>query len=135
MQIETKLNKCLDSIERIMGDKKSSLLGYIEILEHYISSINLSTVPVGVDTIFVGDATMSYFEEKDYFFLIGANDNLLPRMLGDNLILDDDSISTLDKFYDIAPTIKMINRRNRFKLFNIFPKIVNYLFFKSFNRI
>lgn len=119
IQIENKIESVLQSIEKIIGNEEYTLTSFIDIFIYFLENTNLSIVPIGVDSIFIGDATASYFEEKKLLIVLGANENLLPKYLSDNLILDDETIDSLKNCFEISPSIKLINKRNKFKLFNL----------------
>lgn len=118
-QIPQKVLQVLDLFQKVMGDEKLSLSDFIELIENGLKEIELSTVPVSVNSIFVGDATSSFFDETHYLFVLGANEGVLPRNLNDTGILCDEIILGVAPVVEISPTVKMINRRNRFKVFNL----------------
>ena len=89
---------------------------YYNKLKLLLSFRQVSTVPTYVDGVMIGDATQSGFEEKKVLIVLGGEG--LPLASGDNGLLSDDELS-LSQGKMIEPTIRMINRRNRFKLFNL----------------
>ncbi len=86
-------------------------------LELILSAKEISSVPTLVDGIMVGDATESFFEEGKNLFVIGGQN--LPKIIGDNAILSDRDIENPICKKVVQPTSRMINRRNRFSLFNL----------------
>lgn len=82
-----------------------------------LSFKQVSTVPTFVDGVLIGDATESSFSSCNVLFVMGAQ--TLPALSGDNGLLSDEDLGA--NYFDsvIEPTIKMINRRNRFKLFSL----------------
>jgi len=119
IQIPDKLWQILSSLEKITATDNINFNQFMELFESGVESIELATVPISVNSIFVGDATNSYFEEADYLFVLGANENVIPKFLNDTGIISDDEIKSLSEYIEINPTVKMINRRNRFKIFNL----------------
>ncbi len=88
---------------------------YEKSLKLLLSFVEVSTVPTFVDGVMVGSASESYFGEMKVLYILGGQ--ALPISSKDNGLLSDDDIG---KFvHEIEPTIKMINRRARFKLFNL----------------
>ncbi|MDD3397499.1 MAG: PD-(D/E)XK nuclease family protein [Clostridia bacterium] len=128
IQLPEKSTQILESLEKIMGFEKLNFDEFLELFESGLKEIELSTVPVSVNSIFVGDATTSFFEETLYLFVLGANEGVLPRNLNDTGILSDEIISDISQVADISPTVKMINRRNRFKVFNLLLQPVKKIF-------
>ena len=96
---------------------KISIGEYLKTLKLLLSFKEVSTVPSYVDGVMVGDASSSYFGESKILIILGCQG--LPAVANDNGLLNDKDISLnyLDK--KIEPSIRMINRRNRFRLFNL----------------
>ncbi|MBO5395054.1 MAG: PD-(D/E)XK nuclease family protein [Clostridia bacterium] len=99
---------------------------YLKKLKLLLSFKQVSTVPTYVDAVMVGDATQSGFEEKAILILLGGEE--LPITASDNGILTDEEMKTDLPQKEIEPTIRMINRRNRFKLFSLLSLAKEQLF-------
>lgn len=76
----------------------------------------LSSTPTFIDGLNVLDATSSSMENKKVLFILGAQD--LPVVAGEGGLLSDEELKENTQ-KEISPTIRMINRRNRFKLFTL----------------
>ena len=140
-----KLNKLnLDaknlSFELQMPDILAELLDAIQstcnfsTLKEFISAVNIgletkevSALPSYYDQVFIGDATASYFGDVDTLFVVGANAGLLPKYDSEASFLTDEEIENAKLKYKVEPTIKMINRRNRFKLFSLLTQFKSNL--------
>lgn len=94
-----------------------SLGAYLKELKLLLSFKEVSTVPAYVDCVMIGDTTNSFYGECKIMFILGSQS--LPIINNDNGLLSDQDmeLNFVDK--KLQPTIRMINRRNRFKLFNI----------------
>lgn len=79
-------------------------------------NVPLSTPPTFIDGLNVVDATSSSMENKKIVFILGGQD--LPCMVSEGGLLSDDELK-INAQKEISPTIRMINRRNRFKLFSL----------------
>ncbi len=88
---------------------------YQKALKLLLSFVEVSTVPTFVDGVMIGSAAESYFGESKVLYIMGGQ--ALPLTSNDNGLLSDDDLSKC--VHEIEPTIKMINRRARFKLFNL----------------
>ena len=90
---------------------------YLKTLKLLLSFSEVSTVPAFCDAVMISDAQEGFFDEIKIIIILGAQG--LPVYNNDNGLLNDDDISLnfIDK--KIEPTIRMINRRNRFKIFNL----------------
>lgn len=94
-----------------------SLQEYQKTLLLLLSFKEVSTVPTFIDGVMIGDATESMFAPVNNLFVMGAQS--LPAISGDNGLLSDEDLGVNFSDSVIEPTIKMINRRNRFKLFSL----------------
>ncbi len=118
-------SQVMDKIENLNNELVDCIedeLTFTEFYELYISAlkeIKISQVPLSLDSVFVGDASSSFFEKTKYYFVLGANQDVLPKPTKDLAILSDSEIEEVDNVIKISPTSKMINRRTKFKLFDL----------------
>ena len=94
-----------------------SINEYLKMLKLLLSFKEVSTVPTYVDGVMVGDASSSYFGDCKILIVLGGQS--LPIVSSDNGLLNDKDLSLNFVDKKIEPTIRMINRRNRFKLFGL----------------
>ncbi len=122
------LKETIDLIGRY-DDGEIEIDEYARKLKLLLSFRQVSTVPTYVDGVMIGDASKSFFGESDTLIIMGGQ--ALPITNLDNGILSDDEL--LSNIKEIEPTIRMINRRNRFRLFSLLPLGQNqlYIFFQS----
>ncbi len=117
IQAEEIIIDALDKIAEYNQDEKCSKSEYLKQLKLLLTFQEVSTVPTYVDGVMIGDATTSFFGEVKNLIIAGGE--CLPQIKGDSSLLSDDDIASLSVVKKIEPTIRMINRRNRFKLFNL----------------
>lgn len=117
LQIFEKFVQTLGSISFLLKDEKTNLNDFCKTLKHSLEGKKVSTVPISGDCVFVGDATDSFFKEVETLYVLGCSSESLPKTLYDCGLINDGDISKLN--LEISPTVKMINRRNKFKLFNL----------------
>ncbi len=91
-----------------------------------LSFKEVMSVPAFVDAVFVGDATASAFGENENLFVLGCEN--LPTTIGDSGLISDDDIESAEIGKRIEPSIRMLNRRNRFKLFCLLLSAKSKLF-------
>ena len=95
----------------------------IELDEYYkqlsliLSFKNVESVPAFVDSVIAVQAEENYAGSCKVLFVLGGEN--LPSVQSDSGLLNDDDIFSFIHKKKIEPTIRMINRRNRFKLFNL----------------
>ncbi len=110
--------KALDSIKKYQAEYEISIQEFIKKLKLLLSFNQVSTVPTYVDSVMIGDATTSYFSENKILFVLGGGE-ALPTTVQDNGLVSDNEIANVNFIRKLEPSIRMINRRNRFKLFNL----------------
>lgn len=114
-----------ESVELInLYDEQIDIDEYVRKLKLLLSFRQVSTVPTYVDGVMIGDATTSFFDNSDNFIIMGGQS--LPLTSLDNGIFSDEEMKVSIK--EIEPTIRMINRRNRFKIFSLLPLARKRLF-------
>lgn len=128
IQIYEKLTQLNNKLIESIGQEEISLTDFYELYFNAISDIKISQVPLGVDSVFVGDSGASFFEKSKYAFFVGANQDVIPGAIRDLGLISDNEIEDLTNIVNIAPTVKMINRRNKFKLFDILTNASDNLF-------
>lgn len=120
------IQKILDEIKNFEFQENISLKDFIFLMETLFKSVKVETVPSYIDAVYVGDATKSYFEDVDTLFVLGATSALLPKTEKDCGIITDDELEKIGHL--IEPEIRVINRRNRLKLFEVLQHAKNFLF-------
>lgn len=113
------LLEVLEKLNDLGKDEKIGIIDFENILTLALKSVKVETIPSYIDAVFVGDATDSYFEDVCTLFVLGATAQALPRTKSDVGLIDDDDIRKLRINYALEPEIKVINRRNRLKLFEL----------------
>ena len=112
------LKQTLQTILTVQSQQnKADVQELLKEFELLLSSKEVSSVPTLVDGVMIGDCTESFFENDKTLFVIGGQ--LLPKVIGDNALLSDNDIKNPLMQKVVQPTSRMINRRNRFALFNL----------------
>ncbi len=113
VQVIDIIKECLQLIN--VYDQEIEIDEYARKLKLLLSFKQVSTVPSYVDGVMIGDATTSFFDECAKLIILGGQS--LPIISLDNGLLSDEEMKVSIK--EIEPTIRMINRRNRFKIFSL----------------
>ncbi|MDD4110354.1 MAG: PD-(D/E)XK nuclease family protein [Clostridia bacterium] len=116
MQIHKKIDDVLELLEKRV-ECAIDFKEYIEIFKEILNDKEIYSIPASVDCVFIGDSAKSYFEERESLFIVGASQGTLPVQMKDYSILSDNDIEKLAEKVKIDPTIKMINKRNKFKIY------------------
>jgi len=116
--------------------EKVSLNDFIAMLMTALDNKEISALPSFCDQVFIGNSTDSFYSKTKNIFVLGANAGQLPQNSNDTGLLTDGEIeeSCFNKI--LAPTIKMVNKRNRFKLFSSLSQatdrlVISYLNFNE----
>lgn len=120
LQVYDIIKEVVSLIERYQTNE-ISVSEYIKKFKLLMSFKQVSTVPSYCDGIFIGDATNSSSLNSKIMIILGGQD--LPLINSDNGILSDEELKVKFNNKIIEPTIRMINRRNRFKLFNLLSQV------------
>lgn len=116
VQFENKFNQAIEQLKKMNLDCELSVENMQQIAMEMFSSIMISNLPLSINSVFVGQNDVSFFEERKIGIFVGCGDNVPLSQKDSGLILDSD----INKFetLKIEPSVEMINRRNKFKLFN-----------------
>ena len=122
-KIYEKINEKIEDIFNVFEEEtKNERLAFSEfvvLLNNVFDGTKLSVVPLGVDQVFVGDVSKSFFENGKIFFLCGANQDRMPDFQKDVGLISDKDIARFSGKVKIDPTIRTINLRKRLKLCSV----------------
>ena len=132
IKLEKIYSQCFGRIKEILSTLKElkiqeSFEDAKKILEIAFSAVKISTVPASVDCMLVMDIGDSFLDNTKYLFVLGATESLLPKTISDCGVMTDKDIEEAKLEKQIEPTIRMINRRNRFKVLTMLANFENKL--------
>ena len=110
-QVPKKIYAVLDQFDAMLGSVKMPLLRFFKILESTLASVTITTIPMYIDCVYVGDLQKSRYERKDYIFIVGANDGVFPVEAQEGgLLTSQEFESWRMQGVNIYPSIKDVNR-------------------------
>ena len=118
-QVFEKFEEILQSAVNLFCKTEMSKQMFFEMLKSNLSATNLKTVPLVCDAIFVGDASNSTYLPKKVLFVLGASNQRMPVYQSDYGTITDAEIAKIKSNQIVNPTIKELNKREKFKLFNL----------------
>ena len=118
-KINEKIEDIFNVFEEETKNEKLAFSEFVVLLNNVFESAKLSVVPLGVDQVFVGDVSKSFFENGKIFFLCGANQDKMPDFQKDVGLISDKDIARFSGKVKIDPTIRTINMRKRLKLCSV----------------
>lgn len=119
LQVFEKFEDILQSVINLFGSSKMPKEMFFEMIKSNLSATNLKTVPLVCDAIFVGDASESTYLPKKVLFVLGASSQRMPVYQSDYGTITDSEIAKIKANQLVNPTIKELNKREKFKLFNL----------------
>lgn len=122
-QIWNMTMKLFDQLVDLKGDEKVTIKDYLRIVEAGFNEMEIGLIPPKIDQVTIGNIERSKNKLSKELFVIGLNDNVLPKKYGDEgLILDDEKRALLDKGIDLETDSTIIMARDYFSTYVAFSK-------------
>ena len=118
-QILPLLEDVLNDMDKALSLKEMQFDEFVRLLQFGIESVKVSTVPLAIDNVLVGDVSKSMVYRPKIMIIGGCNEGVVPSVKRDQGIITDGEISQYSNLFEIKPTIKEINNRERLKIFNL----------------
>lgn len=116
-QCYDKVKKILDQAVGIMGDTAMDMDKFLSVLFSAIAGAEVSTTPLYVDSVFVGDMTSSRYEDVKYMFVLGANENCFPsQSAGNGIVAERESTAWAKSGVVVEPDVKARNRMQKLNI-------------------
>lgn len=127
LQIENKLENCFETLLKLNNLDSITLDNFTALFKKILMETTIKHVPATTNQVFIGDTKSFYFNKK-YVFVLGLNEGEMPVVLNDYGIISDKEINSETIKAKLEPTTKIINKRNKFKLFEILISSVESCF-------
>ena len=114
-QVHQKVEKILEQFCYVLGEEECSFSEWIEMFFVAAKTTEISPIPMGINSVLVGQMLLTIFEPKKYYFVLGATSQKLPAFVKDVGIISDDDILAL-RDLNITPTIEEINKKTVFTI-------------------
>lgn len=119
IQLFDTVKESIQQISNNLGFEEISFADYCDLVLSTLSLKEISTVPLSIDGVYIGDCSSSSFCETRVLIVIGANEGVLPVQINDLGLLPDKEIIAIKDAIKLTPTVKMINKREKYKLFDL----------------
>lgn len=114
MQTADKLRDVFSRSVRLLGDCRFTVNSYLNIITSAIASMQISLVPLSVDSVFVGEARESRYDGVKVMYVVGAKAGALPPEHGDNgIFAGKESKAWADCGVVVEPDVKEQNNAER----------------------
>ena len=119
-QVYSKANEVLDMLDQFIGNVQLSIDQFYTLLISGLSASDISLLPLGVDQVQIVTNSEGVYEAKD-LYIVGATDGKFPKREQDLGLISDTEIVKLEGINEkkIEPTIRTINRRERFSVYQL----------------
>ncbi len=128
-QSYNKLSIMWNEMTMLFGLEEFEPKAFYEIFKAFVEDIMLSLPPIKVASLVVSDFESCYLSTHKRIYFVGANDDALPKYSMEAALLSDKEIEKVNDRNRLAPTINMINKRKKFKLFEMVQKATERLIF------
>ena len=109
----------LQNILSVLGKENCDKKEFLETLLCGCQAVNLSSTPLSIDAIFVGDSSASFYERRKIGFILDCSESHFPHQVTDCGMISDSDIDALSEKYKLEPSIAQINKKERFKAFEL----------------
>ncbi len=121
LQVINKLTKAFEELNGVFSKEFVTIKEFVDLFEAYLADSTLVLPPLALDSVFVGDFEKSFVPNNHFVYILGANEGVMPSYNLDTGIITDKDISKLSNKNKLNPTVAVINKRKRFKVFeNLF---------------
>ncbi len=119
---------CFEELEEVLGEESCDFKTFISTIYSGLESVKISTTPLSINAVVVGDASGSFFERRRVMFVLGGIEKDFPKTFTDCGIISDDDIKNLSEKYKLEPSIFELNKKERFKAYELLLKPKQKLF-------
>lgn len=113
------MQEVLNNLSIVFGDKEIEMSDYFSVLFAGIENLSVSLIPVGANQIYVAEANSNSFSQSESLYVLGADINSFPSMKSDLGILSDNDIANLNCKKNLEPTIREINKKEKYTCFEL----------------
>ncbi|MQN00876.1 MAG: hypothetical protein DUD27_01320 [Lachnospiraceae bacterium] len=118
-----------DQMVDLLGDEKTSLSDFKDMLRDGMDQIKPATVPKSNDTVIFGDLERTRLSDVKVLFLIGAGDDQIPKAGEDaGIFSEDERIILKENGFTLAPTRRERSAQQKFYLYLCLTKPTEKLF-------
>ncbi len=119
-QAEKKLSNVLLILKQFLGERKVQLDELYALLISGLESADINLLPLSIDTVQIVSSPDGLYNIKS-IYIMGATDGNFPKREQDLGLIQDSEISSIENISEkkIEPTIRTINRRERYKAFEL----------------
>jgi len=117
-QVYKKVAASFDCLNKFLGESSAEIQEFSGLLMSGLSSVEISLIPLELDSVIIQTNTDGMWG-LEKLYILGATEGKFPISSEDCGIIRDQEINSLSEMFKvkIEPTIRTINRRERYKSF------------------
>ncbi len=112
-----KINKGFKELSTVLTNYQTSLLDGFNIIKAYFENITVVMPPILSDSVLVTDIVKGELPNKKFAIFLGAQEGKMPIVQNDLGLITDQDINLLNSSFKLNPTVNLINKRNKFKIY------------------
>lgn len=117
MQSLQKINILLERCENMLGSNIMEFEEFYNIFMTAVESVEMSNIPLYVDSVFIGESSQSRYEDIDYMFVLGSTSSKFPLEHSDNgIVAEREYVAWSRMGIDVQPDCR---RRNALERLNV----------------
>ena len=117
-QIYGAVTDLLEKVGAILGEEKSGIAAFAELLDAGFSELRIGTIPPGENQVMIGDIERTRLRKTEVIFFVGVNEGIVPKPVQSGGILSESDRERLrDARIVLAPTPREEIYRQRFYLY------------------
>ena len=121
-QAYSKISTIWQELEMLFVNDLFQPEDFYEIFTSFVQDIKLSLPPISVNSLIISEFDTCMINESKVIYLLGAGDNEMPKYSVETALLTDREMKELSNYNKLNPTINLINKRKKFKFFEILMK-------------
>ncbi len=104
---------------KVIDGYECSYLELAKFFDMYVNNLSVVVPPIVTDAVTIASTDCENLFDVDYVYFLGFNEGVAPRYNVDSGIISDDEIEKMPLKTRLNPTISVINKRLKFKLFEL----------------
>lgn len=127
INVVVKVNKGFDELKSVLNDYQTKYVDAFDIIKVYFENITVVMPPILAESVIVTDILKGELPNKKYAIFVGMQDGKMPIVQNDLGLITDQDINLLSDNFNLSPTVNVLNKRNKFKVYEAMLKYPNII--------
>lgn len=125
--VVVKVNKGFNELTEVLSNYETNVADAFNIIKAYFENMNVVMPPIIYNSVLVTDIVKGEIPKKKYAIIVGMEEGKMPTVQKDLGIISDGDINLLSSKFKLTPTVNVINKRNKFKIYETMLKFENII--------